>query len=157
MTVNNLQSETAVSPENDPPYSICLPIPQSLGTLLPDTQFDSEQISALKRFLALPLNAKQVEVLACIEQVLVIFEPALPKEETAVQRAQKFDIYDEFFNVNRAIENTGPVFIHGLLLTYANALKNMSHSRHTMSVIEIPLLRVAVESTLGLFQIGEIE
>ena len=135
--------------------SVYLPMPSSLSNLLENTMLSNEQKAALHAFLNLPFNAESNEIIICIEQALKTLESALPKEETAVQRAKKFDIYDEFFNVGRATEQTGQTYIHGLLLTYARALQDMSKSDHHMTVIEIPLLRVAVESTLQLFDLGE--
>ncbi len=135
--------------------AVYLPMPNSLNNLLETTELSIEQKLALQDFLSLPFNAQTVDIITCIERALKTLEDALPKEDTAVQRAKKFDIYDEFFNVGRATEQTGQTYIHGLLLTYARALQDMSKSDHHMTVIEIPLLRVAVESTLQLFDIGE--
>lgn len=155
MKMQNFGDETAVSPQSPPAFAVCLPIPQTLSTVLSDTQLSQAQTAALQQFMALPLIAETDEVLATIDAVLSVLAVDLPEVDTAVQRAEKFDIYDEFFKIGRVNQNSGIVFLHGLLLTYANALKNMASSTHTMSVIEIPLLRVAVESTLGLFDFGE--
>ena len=135
--------------------AIHLPIPHALNDLLSTTVLTEPQVAGLQSFLQLPFNAQPETIIECIEIALETFKGAIPIEETAVQRAKKFDIYDEFFNVGRTTEQSGQTFIHGLLQTYANALKNMSNSDHHMTVIEIPLLRVAVESTLQLFDLGE--
>lgn len=154
--MNNLSSSenTAVSPQAP---AFHLPIPQSLSTLLPNTHLNQGQQEAIQAVRTLPLDAETETVLAAINAALTALESDLILGDTAVQRAQKFDIYDEFFNVGRSDKNVGQLYIHGLLLTYANALKNMKDVPHTMSVIEIPLLRVAVEATLGLFPIGGVQ
>ncbi|MEM7336816.1 MAG: hypothetical protein AAF490_32385 [Chloroflexota bacterium] len=153
-----MSSTTISQPSESVPHlapTIHLPIPSALTELVETTQLTEPQKEALRSFLALPVNTESEEIAECINDALGALEEMIPLRETAVQRAKKFDIYDEFFNVGRTSEHVGHTFIHGLLLTYANALKNMADAEHHMTVIEIPLLRVAVESTLQLFDLGE--
>lgn len=129
-----------------------LPTPQSLFSLPKAFALDAAQYAALYKVRTLPLGAPAAQTLQTLERALAELERSIVLEDTAVQRAQKFDIYDEFFKIGRCEQCVGPLFLHGLLLSYANVLSNMEQDSHTMSVIELPLLRLAVDSILGLIE-----
>jgi hypothetical protein len=65
----------------------------------------------------------------------------------------KFDIYDSYFNVSRSVDPNGLVFLTGLLQAYRNVLADLQTPPQTLTVIEMPLLRIALETTLTQFDI----
>jgi len=60
-------------------------------------------------------------------------------------------VYDSYFNVTRANENCGLVFLTGLLQSYRNVMDDMLIPPHTLTVVELPMLRIALETTLRRF------
>jgi hypothetical protein len=65
---------------------------------------------------------------------------------------QKFDVYDSYFNVTRTQENSGIAFLAGLLQAYRNVMENLQEPPHTLTVVELPMLRLALETILQQFE-----
>ena len=129
-----------------------LPLPGELPGVAPKTQLTADQRTALQQLMALPLDAKPAEVIPALNHVLV----ALGKgEEPEIVKAnvQKFDVFDSYFNVKRTQENSGISFLAGLLQAYRNVMENLQTPPFTLTVVELPMLRIALETTLRQFDV----
>lgn len=138
-------TQTIAEPDRGP--ELRLPLPETLESALSDTALTDEHIRCLREVVQLPVEAAPDELLPVVDQAI-----ACLGVETAVSQANvhKFDIYDSYFNVTRTEEESGRVFLAGLLQSYRNMLINLE-TEHDLTVIELPLLRVALDSILQLF------
>jgi hypothetical protein len=66
----------------------------------------------------------------------------------------KFDIYDSYFNVTRTEENCGIIYLCGLLQAYRNVMQDLQKPPQTLTVVEMPMLRIALETALRQFDIS---
>ncbi|MEM7801214.1 MAG: hypothetical protein AAF633_18625 [Chloroflexota bacterium] len=136
----------------DPGPALHLPLPNSLRSVVAETILSETQAAALNELIALPFEAPPAELAAGIETALAAFEAGLPTEATP-STAKKFDIFDGYFNVVRLAENNGLVHIVGLLHAYRNILFNLDETDHQLTVVELPMLRIALETALKPFLI----
>lgn len=139
----------------DPGPLLSLPLPEDLCQVIEKTQLSADEAQALDGIIDLPLNAKAQEIIPCLELALVALADHMPAEVVAAG-VHKFDVYDGYFNVQRLSGDPGRAFIRGLLMSYRNVLENLD-AGHDLSVVELPLLRVALESTLRLFRPSSLE
>lgn len=130
-----------------------LPLPEALLTSLSDTALEANQVRCLREVVQQPVEAAPNELLPVLDRAI----DCLGVETAAAQaNVHKFDIYDSYFNVTRTEEESGRVFLAGLLQSYRNMLMNLE-TEHDLTVIELPLLRVALDSVLQLFLMNKRE
>ena len=153
-TVQNWHSLITQNPK--PPDlgpELRLPLPEMLANAPQETIFTTAQQAALKAITALPLDAKPSAIIQAIEAALETLQVGLDTAVTPTN-IHKFDVYDSYFNVSRSSEQSGLTFLSGLLQAYRNALINLQEPPHTLTVIEMPLLRIALETSLRQFEMG---
>lgn len=132
----------------DPGPELRLLMPEELPGLLSKSTLTEPQRAALQAIIALPLNAQATEVIPAIEQAL----STLAGETTQISaNVKKFDVYDSYFNVTRTNEEGQAVFLCGLLQAYCNVIADLQRPPHPLTVIELPMLRIALETTLRQF------
>lgn len=144
---------TANPQQPDPGPELRLPLPHKLPGALEETILTAVQQAALQAIINLPLTANPAIVNATIDAALA----ALPdRGETAVTPAKvhKFDVYDSYFNVSRTGEKSGLTFLSGLLQAYRNVLADLQKPPHTLTVVEMPMLRIALETSLRQFNLS---
>ncbi|MEM7114027.1 MAG: hypothetical protein AAF614_16450 [Chloroflexota bacterium] len=134
----------------DPGPELRLPLPKTLHRVVEETSFSAEQIAALKEIIAVPFDADLAELATKIEAALACFEQELTAEKTD-SAAKKFDIFDGYFNVTRLADNHGLAHVSGLLQAYRNVLRNLDQMDHQLTVVEIPMLRIGLETALKPF------
>lgn len=134
----------------DPGPELRLPLPEQLPGVAHKTELSAAQLAALRALTALPLDAAPCDVIPAVDAAIATLQPALdnPKVLTNVQ---KFDVYDSYFNVTRTAENSGLVFLAGLLQAYRNVMEDLQEPPHTLTVVEMPMLRMALETVLRQF------
>ena len=134
----------------DPGPELRLPLPQTLPTAVADTGLTTPQRQALQKLLALPVDTPPDALLPALDAALAEFQP-----ETALETAgvHKFDVYDSYFNVTRTTERSGEVYIAGLLQSFRNVIANLNTPPFNLTVVELPLLRIAVETSLRQFNL----
>jgi len=110
------------------------------------------QRTALQKIINLPLDAPPKETIAALDEAIEVLgvETAVP---TTPANVHKFDVYDSYFNVSRTSEQSGLTFLHGLLQAYRNVLINLQQPPQSLTVVELPLLRIAMETSLRQFDI----
>lgn len=133
----------------DPGARLLLPLPETLHNSPESTQLTENQLTALEVVLALPVDAPPAALLPKIDEALT---KLTAEANITLANNRKFDVYDSYFNVQRTGENSGVVFLAGLLFAYRNVLDNLAIS-HDLTVIELSLLRMALESTCNLFRV----
>lgn len=126
-----------------------LPLPYQLLGVTEQVEFSAEQRSALNAILSLPINADADTTIAALNVGIDCFSAETP---TALANVKKFDIFDSYFNVTRTDADSGHTFIHALLFSYRNILENLAAQPHSLTVVELPMLRIALETTLRLFK-----
>ncbi|MCB8978160.1 MAG: hypothetical protein H6657_12125 [Ardenticatenaceae bacterium] len=128
-----------------------LPLPETLANAPDETVLTAVQRTALQKIINLPLDATPEQTIAALDEAI-----AMLGVETAVTTANvhKFDVYDSYFNVSRSSEQSGVTFLHGLLQAYRNVLLDLQKPPHTLTVVELPLLRIALETSLRQFRIS---
>ena len=109
------------------------------------------QRTSLQKIINLPLDAPPEQTISALDEAIEVLGV-----ETAVTTANihKFDVYDSYFNVSRSSEHSGLTFLHGLLQAYRNVLLDLNKPPHTLTVVELPLLRIALETSLRQFDIN---
>lgn len=127
-----------------------LPLPDTLPGSPEETVLTAVQRTALQAIINLPLDVAPDTLIQALDEALGTLEV-----ETAVTLANvhKFDVYDSYFNVSRTSEQSGLAFLHGLLLAYRNVMADLQKPPLTLTVIELPLLRIALETSLRQFDI----
>jgi len=128
-----------------------LPLPETLANAPDETVLTAVQRTALNKIMNLPLDAAPEQTILALDEAIAVFGV-----ETAVTTANvhKFDVYDSYFNVSRSNEHSGLTFLHGLLQAYRNVLLDLQKPPHTLTVVELPLLRIALETSLRQFDIN---
>jgi hypothetical protein len=135
----------------DPGPELRLPLPGELPGVAQRTTLTAGQRAALQELMALPLDARPQEVIPALDQALQTL--TAEGAGTAVKaNVQKFDVYDSYFNVTRTQENSGIAFLAGLLQAYRNVMENLQEPPHTLTVVELPMLRLALETILQQFE-----
>ena len=66
-------------------------------------------------------------------------------------RAEKFDTFDAYFHIDRTNDDPGRAYLYGLLASFRNMYGSLD-PEGTLTVTEIPLLRIALESALEMFE-----
>jgi hypothetical protein len=134
----------------DPGPELRLPLPDTLAGAPEETELTAVQRTALQNILNLPLDVAPAKMIEALDEALCALGV-----ETAVSTANvhKFDVYDSYFNVSRTSEQSGFTFLRGLLLAYRNVMEDLQKPPHTLTVIELPLLRIALETSLRQFEI----
>jgi hypothetical protein len=134
----------------DPGPELNLPLPEELPGVTERTDLTAEQRAALQALMALPLDARPQEIIPVLDQALQTLTAG--GKGTAVKaNVQKFDVYDSYFNVTRTRENSGLAFLTGLLQAYRNVMEDLQVPPHTLTVVELPMLRIALETILRQF------
>lgn len=134
----------------DPGPELRLPLPDELPGIADQTSLTDEQRAALRKLTTLPLDATSQEMIPVLDEALATLQAGF--EGTAVKaNVHKFDVYDSYFNVTRSQENSGVTFLAGLLQAYRNVMENLQQPPHTLTVVELPMLRIALETTLRQF------
>ncbi|MCB9008899.1 MAG: hypothetical protein H6656_16310 [Ardenticatenaceae bacterium] len=127
-----------------------LPLPETLASAPDETVLTAVQRTSLQKIINLPLDAAPEKTISALDEAIEVLGV-----ETAVTTANvhKFDVYDSYFNVSRSSEQSGLTFLHGLLQAYRNVLLDLNKPPHTLTVVELPLLRIALETSLRQFDI----
>lgn len=136
----------------DPGPELRLPMPEDLAGIVEATTLTAVQTAALKAIVALRLEAPPSEMLPALDRALAVLQEDLETAETTTN-IRKFDIYDSYFNVTRSNDQKGHLFLVGMLQAYRNALEDLEKPPFTLTVVEVPMLRIALETTLRLFGI----
>ncbi|MCB8928432.1 MAG: hypothetical protein H6652_22750 [Ardenticatenaceae bacterium] len=128
-----------------------LPLPETLAGAPEETILTAVQRTALQKIINLPLDAAPEQTILALDEAIEVLGV-----ETAVTTANvhKFDVYDSYFNVSRSSEQSGLTFLHGLLQAYRNVLLDLQKPPHTLTIVELPLLRIALETSLRQFDIN---
>ena len=148
--VDNWHSIVSADPRYlDPGPELRLPMPEALPGANERTDLNDEQLAALRAITALPMEADAAAMIPLIDAAIATFTAL--DGETILTNTKKFDIYDSYFNVTRSDENVGPQFLSGLLQAYRNVLADLVVPPQSLTVVELPLLRIALESTLHSF------
>ena len=161
-TVTTAQLEAAVANwhaiitadpiEHDAGPELRLPLPKQLLNVAETTVFSAEQRMALHSLIKLPLNATSAMTIAALDEAIGLFSAELPPQ-TALANVKKFDVFDSYFNVTRTDTAAGIVFIHALLQSHRNVVQNLQSQPHSLSVVELPMLRIALETALRSFKL----
>ena len=129
-----------------------LPLPSELPGVARKTQLTADQRTALQQLMALPVDARPAQVIPALDHALTTLaednEPEIVKANV-----QKFDVFDSYFNVKRTQTNSGVAFLSGLLQAYRNVMDNFQTPPFTLTVVELPMLRIALETTLRQFDV----
>ena len=131
----------------DPGPELHLPLPDELGAIAGDSSLTEVQKERLKTLLAVPMDAEEESLLAAIDGALDALQESMPQHLVTAD-VHKFDVYDSYFNVKRTEGNAAAVYIAGILKAYKNVLVDMSGEAHALTVVEKPMLRIALETTL---------
>ena len=135
----------------DPGPELRLPLPEALPGIAGKTTLTGDQRAALKQVTTLPLDAAPDTVISVLDRALSVLTTG---EMTAViADVHKFDVYDGYFNVTRTEGDGGLIFITGLLQAYRNVLADLQKPPQSLTVVELPLLRIALETSLNQFSI----
>ncbi|WP_420628391.1 hypothetical protein [Candidatus Leptofilum sp.] len=151
--VQNWHAVVTTNPSpTDPGPELRLPLPQTLANAPEETMLTAVQRTALQKIINLPLDAPPEDTIVALDEAIAMLgvETAVP---TTPANVHKFDVYDSYFNVSRTSEQSGLAFLHGLLQAYRNVMINLQQPPHTLTVIELPLLRIALETSLRQFDI----
>lgn len=134
----------------DPGPELRLPLPDTLAGAAEEMELTAVQRTALQKIINLPLDAASDKLIEALDEALCTLGG-----DTAVTTANvhKFDVYDSYFNVSRTSEQSGLTFLRGLLQAYRNVMLDLQKPPHTLTVIELPLLRIALETSLRQFDI----
>ncbi len=129
-----------------------LPLPETLAGAPEETKLTAVQRTALQAIINLPLDAPPDQTILALDEAIEVLggETAVP---TTPANVHKFDVYDSYFNVSRSSEQSGLTFLRGLLQAYRNVLLDLQKPPHTLTVIELPLLRIALETSLRQFNL----
>jgi hypothetical protein len=145
-------------PDLGPPLR--LPLPHTLANAAEETALTAVQQAALQAIITLPLNADPAKMIETIDDALATLPDRRETTTSAssVQagspaKAHKFDVYDSYFNVSRTAENSGLTFLSGLLQAYRNVLADLQKPPYTLTIVEMPMLRIALETSLRQFNI----
>ena len=131
----------------DPGPELHLPLPDELGAIAGDASLTGAQKERLRTLLAVPMDADEESLVAAIDGALEALQESMPQHLVTAD-VHKFDVYDSYFNVKRTEGNAAAVYIAGILKAYKNVLVDMSEEAHALTVVEKPMLRIALETTL---------
>lgn len=140
---------TALQPV-DPGPQLRLPLPDDLPGIVGRTMLTAVQRTALQTLIDLPLDTPPKDMIPALDQALDALATT-DANPTVKANVHKFDVYDSYFNVVRTNENNGISFLAGLLQAYRNVMADLHVPPHTLTVVELPMLRIALETTLRQF------
>ena len=128
-----------------------LPMPADLLQSYASTKLSAEIRDALHAIIHLPFNTDPTIAIEAFDVAL----DALSSDEFQPAgdsgRAEKFDTFDAYFNIQRTNDDPGRAYLYGLLASFRNVYA-MLDPEGTLSVTELPLLRMALESSLEMFE-----
>ncbi|MCA9925062.1 MAG: hypothetical protein KC419_10910 [Anaerolineales bacterium] len=130
---------------------LSLPLPDALPGVVDATVLTAVQRQALQELMALPLDTIPSGMIPALNRALTTLQSDEVMPVTA--NVHKFDVYDSYFNVTRTENNSGTAFLVGLLQAYRNVLADFQNPPFTLTVVELPMLRIALETTLRQFGI----
>jgi hypothetical protein len=136
----------------DPGPELRLPLPDALPGVAERTALTAVQRTALQAITKIPLEAAPQEMIPALDVALDALREGLAGMAVNAN-VHKFDVYDSYFNVTRTEGDDGLAFLAGLLQAYRNVVEDFQLPPHTLTVIELPLLRIALETTLRQFGI----
>ena len=147
---HKLITTNPIPPDSGP--ELRLPLPDTLPGAPEETELMAVQRTALQKIINLPLDVAPAKMIEVLDEALCTLGV-----ETAVTEANvhKFDVYDSYFNVSRTSEQSGLTFLRGLLQAYRNVMLDLQKPPHTLTVVELPLLRIALETSLRQFRISD--
>ena len=128
-----------------------LPLPAALLSDYQHTSLSAEVQAALRDIVHLPLNTAPEEAVATFDKALAALAGNGFSIVDGTGRAEKFDIFDEYFHINRTDEDPGRAYLYGLLASFRNMYATLD-PEGSLTVTEIPLLRIALESALEMFE-----
>ena len=137
----------------DPGPELRLPLPDTLHGAPEQTTLTAVQRNALQAIINLPLDVAPDKLIQALDAALGTLEgeTAVP---TTLANVHKFDVYDSYFNVRRSSEQSGLTFLRGLLQAYRSVMLDLQKPPYTLTVIELPLLRIALETSLRQFNLS---
>lgn len=134
--------------ESDDGLSLTLPLPEQMTAVLDKAEeIEGEILDALNAVRTLRLDAGAEETMPVLDSALAVLNQDKP--EITMANVAKFDIYDRHFNVHRTADEPALAYLAGLLTAYKHVLENLADP-HELSVVELPLIRIAVETTINL-------
>ena len=136
----------------DPGPELRLPLPSELPGVGRKTVLTAVQRTALHNLMALPLDTTPADTIPALNEALAAISSGL-EHEFVKANVQKFDVFDSYFNVHRTQGNGGLNFLAGILQAYRNVLQDMQTPPFTLTVVELPMLRIALETTLRQFDV----
>ena len=131
-----------------------LPMPAELLADYEHTELSPEVKSALNGIIHLPFNTAPEDAIGAFDTALMALAAEQFEVADETGRAAKFDTFDEYFQISRTQTDPGRAYIYGLLASFRNVYA-MLDPEGTLSVTELPLLRMALESALELFDLSE--
>ncbi|GAB4277185.1 MAG: hypothetical protein Kow0080_27960 [Candidatus Promineifilaceae bacterium] len=134
----------------DPGPELRLPLPAALPGVEKQAEFTPAQKAALQAILALPLDTPPHAIIPALDAALAHFAPAV---ELVQANVHKFDVYDDYFHVTRNGRQPAETFIAAQLQAFRQVLANFEVPPFTLTVVELPMLRIALETTLRQFDL----
>ena len=148
MAVANWHATISANPKPiDRGPELMLPLPEGVVGSAENTTLTEPQLAALRAFVALPIDAPADDVVPLVDAALATLTG---DAQPTLANVKKFDVFDGYFNVTRIEGDAGTNFIAGLLQAYRNVVADFDNG-HTLTVIEMPMLRVALETTLRMY------
>ncbi|MFK7800277.1 MAG: hypothetical protein AB8G95_01475 [Anaerolineae bacterium] len=148
------QTFSALSKELEGDGIAILPMPAELLGDYENTKLSAATKEALRNIIHLPFNTDPQDAIGAFDIAL----EALTADEFDIAdetgRAAKFDTFDAYFSISRTQTDPGRAYIYGLLASFRNVYA-MLDPEGTLSVTELPLLRMALESSLEIFDLTE--
>ena len=127
-----------------------LPLPDQLPGVEARTELTAVQQAALVKLIQLPLEATPSAMLPALDEAIATLAWSETPTPT-LANVHKFDVYDSYFNVTRVADQSGVAHLHGLLTAYRHVMENLDQPPHPLTVVELPLLRVALETAIRPF------
>ena len=127
-----------------------LPMPANLIDGYTQTQLSADVQEALQNIIHLPFNTDPEVAIATFDVALAALSADRFQPAADTGRAEKFDTFDAYFNIERTNDDPGRAYLYGLLASFRNVYA-MLDPEGTLSVTELPLLRMALESSLEIF------
>ncbi len=159
--VQNWHAIITTNPKKrDPGPPLRLPLPHTLANAAAETVLTAVQQAALQAIITQPLNADAIKMIETIDDALATLPDGGKTTPTSSRgkavspaKTHKFDVYDSYFNVSRTAEKSGLTFLSGLLQAYRNVLANLQKPPYILTVVEMPMLRIALETSLRQFNL----
>ena len=127
-----------------------LPMPADLLSSYQNAQLSAEVKQALREIINLPLNTAPEDAVATFDIALNALSAGEFRLADETGRADKFDTFDAYFKINRTNDDPSRAYLYGLLASFRNMYASLD-PEGTLTVTEIPLLRIGLESALEMF------